>query len=213
MNNRTATILFLLVTTALATTSGCWADKQKEPAKTADTSRPALSQRAMLFPHIEFQTSHGNFTVELHGRRAPHTVRNFVQYVVDGHYDGTIFHRVIPGFMAQAGGYDADMAEKPLREPVVNESGNGFQNVRGTIAMARTNDPHSATAQFYINLVDNPALDPNPKRWGYTVFGEVTAGIEVLDKIATIPTGAKGEFARDVPVEVVTIKKATITNK
>ncbi len=209
---RRAAICLLLII-GIGTTSGCWAEKQKPQAKSRDDTKPALSQRAMLFPIIEFQTNLGNFTVELHGRRAPLTVQNFVQYVLDGHYDGTIFHRVIPGFMAQGGSYDADLAEKPTRAPVHNESGNGFQNLRGSIAMARTNDPHSASAQFYINLSDNPALDPNPKRWGYTVFGEVTQGIEVLDKMATIETGPRGEFPRDVPVETVTIEKVTITNK
>ncbi|MBT8144608.1 MAG: peptidyl-prolyl cis-trans isomerase [Gammaproteobacteria bacterium] len=173
------------------------------PAWAADKSIP-------MFPKIEFTTSEGSFIVELDGRKAPVTVQNFVRYVNDGFYDGTIFHRVIPGFVAQAGGYTEDMTEKTTREPIVNESGNGISNRRGTIAMARTGHPHSATAQFYINLADNRNLDPNPRRWGYCVFGQVIEGLEVLDAIANIQTGPKGPLASNVPLKNVIIESARL---
>ena len=165
-----------------------------------------------LFPVVKVETSHGDFTLTLDGQRAPLTVVNFMKYVQSGHYEGTIFHRVIPGFMAQAGGYDAEFEEKETLTPVFNESGNGRTNRRGTIAMARTSDPHSGTSQFYINLVNNDALNPNPRRWGYCVFGEVTEGMETLDAIAEIPTGPRGPFGQDVPQTTVTIEKMTLTN-
>lgn len=163
-----------------------------------------------LFPSVEFQTSEGRFVVELDGRRAPITVANFLQYVQEGFYDGTVFHRVIPGFVAQAGGFDAKLSEKTTRKPIVNESGNGLSNRRGTIAMARMAAPHTATAQFYINLSDNQKLDPNPSRWGYTVFGMVTEGLEVLDQIAMLPTGRAGPFPSDVPQKSVVIEQARV---
>ncbi|MEM6640420.1 MAG: peptidylprolyl isomerase [Pseudomonadota bacterium] len=162
------------------------------------------------FPTVEFKTTQGTFRVQLNGRRAPLTVKNFLRYVEGGHYNGTIFHRVIGDFMAQAGGYDNDLTEKPTRNPVVNESGNGLSNTRGTIAMARSGDPHSATAQFFINLVDNQRLDPSPRRWGYTVFGEVVSGMDVLDKIALIETGPRGMFRSDVPKTAVIIESAAL---
>ncbi|MEO1575717.1 MAG: peptidylprolyl isomerase [Pseudomonadota bacterium] len=170
----------------------------------------AQSPRPSPFPTVEFKTSKGTFQVQLNARRAPLTVQNFLKYVNDGHYNGTIFHRVIGDFMAQGGGFDTDMTEKPTRNPVVNESGNGLSNARGTIAMARTGDPHSGTAQFFINLVDNQRLDPNPRRWGYTVFGEVVSGMEVLDAIALVPTAAKPPFRSDVPVEPIVIETVTV---
>lgn len=177
---------------------------------TADAADP----RPALFPTVEVKTSQGTFQVQLDGRRAPLTVRNFMKYVNDGHYNGTIFHRVIGDFMAQGGGFDTDMTEKPTRNPVVNESGNGLSNTRGTIAMARTGDPHSATAQFFINLTDNQRLDPSPRRWGYTVFGEVVSGMEVLDAIAAIETGPKPPFRSDVPKTQVVIETvAVVTSK
>ena len=159
-----------------------------------------------LFPRISVETTQGSFVLELDGSRSPLTVMNFVRYVNDGQYDGTIFHRVIPGFMAQAGGYQTDYEEKPVRTPIPNESGNGLKNERGTIAMARMGKPHSATSQFFINLVDNAALDPSPRRWGYTVFGLVVDGLDVVDKIAEIPTGSGGPFPSDVPQSTVLIK-------
>ncbi|MEO0974990.1 MAG: peptidylprolyl isomerase, partial [Pseudomonadota bacterium] len=175
------TLSMLLATTALSLA-----------ATTGSAQTPAS-------PRIKVETSVGDFTLQLNGRRAPLSTANFVKYVEDGFYEGTIFHRVIAGFMAQGGGFTPDMQQKETRDPVTNESGNGLSNVRGSIAMARTNDPHSGTAQFYINLVDNRALDPNPQRWGYAVFGNVVEGMETLDKIAEIPTGPRGPKPRDVP--------------
>ena len=163
-----------------------------------------------LAPRIKVETSHGEFVLQLNGRRAPLTVANFMKYVEDGFYEGTIFHRVIPGFMAQGGGFNADLQQKDTREPVPNESGNGLTNSRATIAMARTGNPHSGTAQFYINLVDNPALDPNPRRWGYTVFGNVIEGMETLDAIAEVPTGPRGPMSSDVPQSNIIIEKMTL---
>lgn len=159
-----------------------------------------------LFPRLEMKTNHGSIVLELDGRRAPISTQNFVKYAQDKHYDGTVFHRVISGFVAQAGGFDENLKEKPTREPIPNESGNGLSNVRGTIAMARLGDPHSATAQFYINLSNNLNLDPNPSRWGYCVFGTVSQGMDVLDKIAAIPTGPKGPFRGDFPQAAVVIE-------
>lgn len=157
------------------------------------------------FPRVEVNTSLGSFVVELDARRAPLTVNNFLGHVASGHYEGTIFHRVIQGFVIQGGGYTADFALKPTTHMVANEAGNGLSNRRGTIAMARTNDPHSADAQFYLNLVDNASLDPNPSRWGYAVFGSVISGMEVVDEIGHVATGAGGPFERDVPQAPVVI--------
>ena len=162
------------------------------------------------FPSVEFQTTEGTFVVELDGPRAPITVKNFVTYVNDGFYDGTVFHRVIPGFMAQAGGFGTDLKEKGTRPPVANEAGNGLRNRRGTIAMARTGDPHSATAQFYINLVNNENLDPHPRRWGYCVFGKVTKGMDVVNKIKSVDTTISMGH-QDVPQEDVIIEKVEVS--
>lgn len=159
---------------------------------------------------VKLTTTDGEVFLELDPGKAPKSVANFVQYVKDGHYDGTIFHRVIPGFMAQGGGFTADLEEKPTREPIQNESKNGLSNARGTIAMARTRDPHSATAQWYINLVDNPRLDGSEHHWGYAVFGKVVRGMDVIDSIAAIPTGPAGPFRSDVPFRPVIIKRAEI---
>jgi len=156
---------------------------------------------------VRVQTNQGAFVVELDAQRAPLTVRNFLEYVRAGHYDGTIFHRVIDGFVIQGGGYTAKLEEKPTRDPVANESGNGLSNRRGTIAMARTEDPHSATSQFYINLKDNLQLDPQLERWGYCVFGRVIEGMDVVDAIAKVPTGPRGEIPSDVPqTDIVVLK-------
>ena len=155
-------------------------------------------------------TSFGNITVELDGAKAPQSVDNFVKYVNEGHYNGTIFHRVIDGFMIQGGGFTPTMQQKPTRAPIRNEADNGLKNERGTIAMARTNDPHSATAQFFINTVDNRFLDhtgKTPGGWGYTVFGRVVKGMDVVDKIAKVPTGMQ-----DMPNEIVLIKEARLLN-
>ncbi len=160
-------------------------------------------------PVVVIETNLGNISVELDAKNAPNTTANFLAYVDDGYFDDTIFHRVIPGFMIQGGGLTADMRDKPSkRAPIQNEANNGLKNDRGTIAMARTNDPHSATSQFFINLKDNDFLNYRSETmqgWGYAVFGKVIEGMDVVDKIAAVPTGNKGGH-QDVPLETVTIK-------
>ena len=158
---------------------------------------------------VKVETSGGDFILQLDADRAPLSVENFLAYVRNGFYDGTIFHRVVNGFVIQGGGYTADMAPKPPRPAIANEAGNGLTNRRGSVAMARTGDPHSADAQFYINLADNLALDPKPTRWGYAVFGEVVEGLDVVDKIGHQVTGSK-DGMQDVPVEAVVIRKVTV---
>jgi len=162
---------------------------------------------AQALPKVKVQTSMGSFVIELEATRAPLSVANFLEYVRAGHYEGTIFHRVIANFVAQGGGFDAKLAEKPVRAKVPNESGNGLSNRRGTVGLARTGEPHSADAQFYINLADNPPLDPQASRWGYAVFGRVTEGMEVMDTIGSVATGPAGQFEDDVPVKPVVILK------
>lgn len=164
-------------------------------------------------PRVELVTTHGTMVLELDPANAPVTTGNFLQYVRDGHYDGLIFHRVIPGFMIQGGGYDTEYAERTTRSPIENESRNGLSNERGTIAMARTSDPHSASAQFFINLVDNPGLDGAPGRWGYAVFGRLVEGLDVLDKIGAVPTGRGGPFPTDVPQAPVVIQAARVLDE
>ncbi len=159
-------------------------------------------------PEVKFVTTEGNFVVQLDPRRAPLTVKNFLQYVRSGFYNGTIFHRVVPGFVIQGGGFTDTYKEKKTRKPIPNESGNGLSNVRGTIAMARETAPHSATSQFYINLADNTKLDPQPNRWGYAVFGKVISGMKTIDKIASVPTGPAGPFKHEAPQIPVVIQKA-----
>ena len=162
-------------------------------------------------PTVLLETSSGDILVELYADKAPQTVANFLKYVDDGFYANTIFHRVIPGFMIQGGGLGARMDEKATREPVANEADNGVKNERGTIAMARTRDPHSATAQFFINLVDNDFLNhssPTPDGWGYCVFGKVTEGMENVDKIAKVKTKTVG-FHENVPTDMVLITGAS----
>lgn len=161
---------------------------------------------------IKLTTNHGVITLELDAEKAPKTVANFIAYVEAGHYDNTIFHRVIKNFMIQGGGMEPGMNQKETRDPIENEAGNGLKNVRGSIAMARTGDPHSATAQFFINTVDNDFLDfkaPSGQGWGYCVFGQVVDGLDVVDKIRAVPTGNKG-FHQDVPKEDVIIEKAEV---
>jgi peptidyl-prolyl cis-trans isomerase A (cyclophilin A) len=155
-------------------------------------------------PVVVLETSQGSIEIELDAQKAPISTENFLAYVDAGAYDGTIFHRVIPGFMIQGGGFDESMSQKSTRGPIKNEFGNGLTNQRGTVAMARTNDPHSATAQFFINLVDNDFLNRPP---GYAVFGRVTSGMDVVDKIAAVKTANKGGH-QNVPVEAVKIQKA-----
>lgn len=162
-----------------------------------------------LYPKIRIETTVGDIVVELDAKRAPLTVGNFARYVNEGFYEGVIFHRVINGFVAQAGGHTTDFSEKPTHEPVVNESGNGLRNVRGTMAMARSGEPHSALSQFYFNLSDNPSLNPNPARWGYTVFGQVIGGMDVLDEMSLVATGPGGPFQKDMPMAPIIINKIT----
>jgi len=205
-------------------------------------SLPALAQDKA--PRVKLATTQGDIVLELYPDKAPRTVENFLQYVRDGHYDGTVFHRVISNFMIQGGGFDAKLQQKPTRPPVPHEgqealAKGGPRNVTGTIAMARTNDPQSATAQFFINVKDNAFLDPTPippgdpvpkfeyrgrtyenvpranllnapELFGYTVFGRVVAGMDVVNKIKDLPTGAAGPFGSDVPRTTVTITKATL---
>lgn len=200
--------------------------------------------QAETAPQVKFATSAGDFVVELYPDKAPKTVANFLQYVKDKHYDGTIFHRVIPNFMIQGGGFDAKYAEKPTRAPVEHEGrqaleNGGLRNVTGTLAMARTNDPQSATAQFFINVKDNAFLDPTlippgdpvpkfeyqgqvyentpraklvnaPQLFGYTVFGKVVSGMTVIEKIKSVPTGSAGPFPTDVPKTPILINSATL---
>ncbi len=161
---------------------------------------------------VTFKTNLGLIKIELDAKNAPKTTKNFTDYVKKGHYDGTIFHRVIDDFMIQGGGMDANMVEQPVENPIQNEANNGLTNQRGSVAMARTNDPHSATAQFFINLSNNTFLNfrsEQDDQWGYAVFGQVTEGMEVVDTIRAVKTGSKG-FHSDVPIEPITIISATV---
>jgi len=178
-------------------------------APTTDTER---SDDPMTRPRVRLTTSKGAIVLELDREKAPETTENFLEYVRSGFFDGTIFHRVIPGFMIQGGGFTPDMSQKPTRAPIQNEADSGLENERGTVAMARTNDPHSATAQFFVNLKDNDFLDhtgKNARGWGYAVFGEVVEGMDVVDAIAAVPTGQRGGHG-DVPLEPVVIESAEI---
>lgn len=169
-----------------------------------------ISPMTIAATPVRVTTNLGTFDILLDDEKAPQTVANFLKYVDDGFYSGTIFHRVIQGFMIQGGGFDSNLVQKDTRSPVVNEANNGLKNERGTVAMARTNDPHSATAQFFINHIDNSYLDHRSETvrgWGYTVFGKITQGMDVIDAIAEIPTGPKGRFRSDVPQETITIEK------
>lgn len=163
---------------------------------------------------IEFHTNKGTITIEVDHENAPKTAENFAQYARDGFYEATLFHRVIPGFVIQGGGMTAGMQEKPTRAPIENEAKNGLKNDRGTLSMARTSDPHSASSQFFINLTDNAALDhsaPTPHGWGYCVFARVTDGMEVVDAIAKTTTGSSG-FHQDVPVEDIVVERVVVVD-
>jgi cyclophilin family peptidyl-prolyl cis-trans isomerase len=178
----------------------------------------ATNSLAQEAPRVKFATTAGDFVVELYPDKAPKTVENFLQYVKDKHYDGTIFHRVIPNFMVQGGGFDVNYVQKMTRAPVVHEGRDalakgGPKNVLGTVAMARTNDPQSATAQFFINVKDNEFLNPTAQSFGYTVFGKVVSGMEVIEKIKITPTGAAGPFPSDVPKTPILINTATLEKK
>lgn len=162
-------------------------------------------------PTVLLETSMGDIVIELDPDLAPKTVANFLQYIDGGHYTGTVFHRVIPKFMAQGGGFDTSYQKKPAGPAIENEASPRAKNVRGTVAMARTNDPHSATAQFFVNVADNAFLDhqsKSPDGWGYAVFGKVTQGMDVVEKIVGVRTGAQGSFSKDAPIEPVVISTA-----
>jgi cyclophilin family peptidyl-prolyl cis-trans isomerase len=170
----------------------------------APTAQPKPAAATVL---VQVVTSMGNFTLELNAERAPLTVAHFLKYVDQGHYTGTTFHRVIPNFVIQGGGFDSDNKLVPAPAKVVNESGNGLTNARGTVGMARTQDPHGSDAQFYVNLYDNADLDPNKTRWGYAVFGKVVQGMDVVDRIGNVQTGSRGPFKEDSPLKPVVIQK------
>ena len=179
----------------------------------------ALGAAPALAQNVELDTTAGKIVLQLDASAAPKTVENFIAYVKSGHYDGTQFHRVIPGFMVQGGGYTTDYAQKPTRPPVKNEaeqaSKAGLVNAPGTIAMARTSDPHSASSQFFINVGDNKFLnyrESTVQGYGYTVFGKVVSGMDVVEKMAKAPTGAGGPFPKDVPVEKILIKSAKVVD-
>jgi peptidyl-prolyl cis-trans isomerase A (cyclophilin A) len=182
------------------------------PAKAKTNETPAADAGAAT--KVLIKTSMGDMTVELYPDKAPKSVENFLTYVNSGFYDGTIFHRVIDNFMIQGGGFTRELRQKPTRPAIANEAKNGLSNTRGTLAMARTGDPNSATAQFFVNVVDNPRLDytsdANGATWGYAVFGKVVSGLDVVDKIKATPTGAQGPFKSDVPTTPVVIEKISV---
>ncbi len=163
-----------------------------------------------LTPRVRLETTHGDIVLELDAVRAPLTTENFLRYVRDGAYDGTVFHRVIPNFVVQGGGFDTQLAPRASGAPIPNESGNGLSNRRGTIGLAREDSPHSGSAQFYINLVDNPGLDPLPSRWGYAVFGRVVEGMDVVDRIAYLQTETVPSIGPDVPIARPAIRRAWV---
>jgi peptidyl-prolyl cis-trans isomerase A (cyclophilin A)/peptidyl-prolyl cis-trans isomerase B (cyclophilin B) len=191
----------------------------KAPAKAAaapakKAAEPAASEADKTASKVLIKTNLGDMTVELYPDKAPKTVENFLAYVNAKFYDGTIFHRVIDNFMIQGGGFTPELRQKATRPAIANEAKNGLSNTRGTLAMARTGDPNSATAQFFINVVDNPRLDftseANGSTWGYCVFGKVISGLDVVDKIKAVPTGAQGPFKSDVPTTPVVIEKISV---
>ena len=199
---RTALLSLALVAASFAVSA-----QEAQPA-------PAAAPAVAASTKVRLNTNMGQIVIELNAAKAPKTVENFLQYVKDKHYDGTIFHRVIPTFMIQGGGFNADMTQKPTRAPVENEANNGLSNVRGSVAMARTMDPHSAAAQFFINVVDNPNLNhvskENGYTWGYAVFGKVVAGMDVVDAIKGVTTAPKAPLPSDVPTSPVVINSAEI---
>jgi len=174
------------------------------------TTTGAIAQDTVTDPRVRVVTNAGNFVMRLDASRAPLTVEAFLAQAESGFYEGTIFHRVIAGFVAQAGGFTTDMQMKPTELAVFNESGNGLSNIRGTVGLARTNEPHSGSTQFYINLADNLDLNPRPSRWGYAVFGLVEEGMEVIDNIGHSPTTGMGDFERNVPVTPIVIQRIEI---
>lgn len=197
-----------LVTVAmlLALFAGCDENAQKDESNSQNLNN---EETAM----VKFETTKGDILIELYPEKAPKTVDNFLAYVKNGFYDGTIFHRIIPGFVVQGGGFDTNFEKKPTMAPIVNEADNGLKNERGTLSMARTDDPDSATSQFFINLVDNDSLNPIPGRSaGYAVFGKVVEGMDVVDEMANVPTETRGRYA-DVPTEDIVINNAVVTEE
>jgi cyclophilin family peptidyl-prolyl cis-trans isomerase len=203
--------MFRTLVLSLALGAASFTAFAQNAAKPAD--KPATPAAATA-SKVRLNTNMGAIVIELDAAKAPKSVENFLQYVKDKHYDGTVFHRVINGFMIQGGGFTPDLVQKPTRAPIQNEADNGLSNVRGSIAMARTGDPNSATAQFFINVVDNKRLDhvskDNGYTWGYAVFGKVISGMEVVDAIRGVTTGPKGPLPSDVPTSAVVINSAEI---
>jgi cyclophilin family peptidyl-prolyl cis-trans isomerase len=173
----------------------------------ADKPEAAPAPAPTPTTQVEVFTSMGNFIIELNAERAPLTVANFLKYVDKGQYTGTLVHRVVANFVIQGGGYDTDFKLKPIDGKTFNESGNGLTNQRGTVGLARAGEPHSGDCQFYVNLYDNNALDPSQTRWGYAVFGKVVQGMDVVDRIGNVSTGARGPFKADAPLQPVVIEK------
>jgi cyclophilin family peptidyl-prolyl cis-trans isomerase len=177
------------------------------PLRAAEKPAPASAEKTAPPIYVQVVTSAGSFTIELNPERAPLTVAQFLKFIEQGYYAGTIFHRAIPGFIIQGGGYDVEYKLKGNPPKLVNESGNGLTNQRGTVGLARPPAPHDGDVQFYVNLGDNAALDPNQTRWGYAVFGKVVQGMEVADQISLVPTGARGPFKENAPLKPVIIEK------
>jgi cyclophilin family peptidyl-prolyl cis-trans isomerase len=200
----------LALTLAFAPFAALAQDAAPAPAPAAPAAEEVAPAAA---PRVALNTNLGRIVIELDAAKAPKSAESYLQYVRDGFYSGTVFHRVIPGFMVQGGGFTADLQLKPTRAAVPNEANNGLSNLRGTVAMARTNEPHSATSQFFVNVVDNQRLDFVSEQdglWGYAVFGKVIEGMDVVDKIAALPTGGQGPLPRDVPTEPVVIESAEL---
>lgn len=204
---RPASKIAVFLFTLMLGMAGCGAS---EPGKQTVSTQPAAGQPAN--PRVLIETSKGNITVEVFTGQAPQSAGNFLNYAKTGFYDGLVFHRVIPGFMIQGGGMTPDMTEKPKNAPIRNEADNGLKNLRGTLAMARTGDPHSASSQFFINVADNAFLNHRGKSaegWGYAVFGQVVDGMDVVDAIVAVPRGNRGPYG-DVPVEPVVMQRVTV---
>ena len=201
---RSATLATALLLASLGATQGAWAaDSTPAPATPAPPTIPLASIKA-----VRVTTSMGVFVIELDAERAPLTVVNFLRYVNEGFYTNTLFHRVVGNFVVQGGGFDAPTLKlKTTHEYVFNESGNGLQNKRGTVGMARSGPPHSANSQFYVNIADNSELDPLPTRWGYAVFGHVTEGMDVLERMGVVATGSMGPFKSEAPLKPLVIEK------
>jgi cyclophilin family peptidyl-prolyl cis-trans isomerase len=189
-------MLGLLVTASQGPALAATAPDAKTPPKPSVVS-----------PQVQVVTSLGNFTIELNAERAPLTVANFLAYVDKGQYTNTLIHRAVANFVIQGGGFNTDYTPKPAPVTVVNESGNGLSNVRGSVGLARSQEPHGGNAQFYVNLNDNPALDPQQTRWGYAVFGRVTSGMDVVDRIGNVATGAHGIIKEETPLKPVIIQR------